>query len=255
MSWMQKNKRIAIVIAVFVVVACVVCILVFKSPNRNEAANKSLESTASADEPTTGAEEVPQYTVTFYSNDGTVLKIDSVKENTSATPPNAPAMTYGTIFCSWDTDFSKVTNDLEIYPICEEIKGKPNVLAVSGRYSTENGTVVVPVQLCGDVCVSGLDMTVRYDADLLALQSVTEDGSVVVNDTVPGMVKLNYVSAENTLGDVDLCYLQFQVCAAEGEIPIEIEINGIYAFEDDENTDTLYVPEVTVMNGMVFVVS
>lgn len=247
---MIKKKWWAVALAVIAVIGCVIVFVLMGSPKEEpDSIEDNVQSTAAeqADD-----SETATYIVTFYSNDGTVLKIDSVKENASATPPNAPAMTYGTIFCSWDTDFAKVTKDLEIYPIYEEIKEKPNVIAVPGRYSTENGTVVVPVQLCGDVCISGLDMTVRYDADLLALQSITEDGSVVMNDAIPGMIKLNYVSAENTVGDVDLCYLQFYVNATEGEIPITIELNGIYAFKDEDKTDVLYVPESTVIDGKVF---
>ena len=158
------------------------------------------------------------------------------------------------VFESWDKDFSEVTKDLEIHPVCEEIKGKPNVLAVQSRYSQQDGTVVVPIQLCGDVCVSGLDVTVRYDKELLSLKAVTEDKGVVFNDATPGIVKLNYVSTQNTVADVDLCYLQFYVNAAESEIPITIEINAIYAFEDENKTDALNIPESTVIDGKVFVV-
>lgn len=248
MSSMNKARKwLVILIVVIVLISCVavVFIMVF---NKGNSGNGVVEI------PNVDSANTTQYTVTFYSNDGTVLKIDSVTENTSATPPVAPAMTYGTVFKSWNTDFSNVTKDLEVHPVCEEIKGKPNVLAVQSRYSKKDGTVVVPIQLCGNVCVSGIDITIRYDKDLLNLKAVTEDKGVVFNDATPGIIKLNYVSTQNTVADVDICNLQFYVNAAEGEIPITLEINGIYAFED-EKSDKLYIPESTVVDGKVFVVN
>ena len=242
-SMNKTKKRLTILIAVLGII--VALLVVFPKENSGNETGKTQSNIS---------ENASKYAVTFYSNDGTVLKIDSVTENSSATPPVAPVMTYGTVFKSWDTDFSKVTKDFEVHPVCQEIKGKPNVLAVQSRYSVKDGTVVVPIQLCGNVCVSGIDMTIRYDKELLKLEEVTEDKGVVFNDATPGIIKLNYVSAQNTVADVDLCNLRFYVSAAEGEIPITIEINEIYAFENEDKTDKLYVPESTVIDGKVFVV-
>lgn len=250
------ERRLIIFIAVVVLVSCVVvCLLVAFSKEQSGTENGDIQHTVSDDATEYVVPDITKYTVSFYSNDGTVLKIDSVNENTSATPPVAPLMTYGTVFKSWDTDFSKVTKDLEVHPVCEEIKGKPNVLAVQGRYAKKDGTVVVPIQLCGNVCVSGLDITVRYDKELLKLKAVTEDKGVIYNDATPGIIKMNYVSAQNTVADVDICNLQFYVNATEGEIPVTIEIAGIYAFEDQDKTDTLFIPESTVIDGKVFVIN
>ena len=244
----NAGKWLAIIIAVIVLVSCVALVFIVDF-NKGKSSQETDKVTAVDSGNTT------KYTVTFYSNDGTVLKIDSISENSSATPPVAPSMTYGTVFKSWDTDFSKVTKDLEIHPVCEEIKDKPNVLAVQSRYAKKDGTVVVPIQLCGNVCVSGLDITVRYNKELLNLKTVTEDKGVIFNDATPGIIKLNYVSFQNTIADVDICNLQFYVNATEGAIPITIEIAGIYAFEDQEKTDTLFIPESTVIDGKVFVLN
>lgn len=241
------KKWLAILIAIILLVSCIAGILLmvfFKAPLATEPDN--AEKTALDNE--------TKHTVTFYSDDGTVLKIDSVKENSFATPPVAPEMTYGMVFKAWDTDFSKVTEDLEVHPVCEEIRGKPNVLAVESRYTREDNTVVVPLQLSGDVCVSGLDITVRYDPESIKLQLVTEDAAVVVNDATPGIIKLNYVSTENTVADVDICNFKFLANVREGIIPVTVEIDGVYAFEDEDQMDKLYVPECTIIDGNVFVI-
>lgn len=247
-----SRKWLILLIIVFVLVVCVAIVFVV-SLNKEKTVGKIDEVTDGVTDIT--SDNTPKYTVTFYANNGTVLKIDSVSENSSAVPPATPSMTHGTVFKSWDTDFSNVTKDLEIHPVCEEIKDKPNVLVVQSRYSKKDGVVVVPIQLCGNVCVSGLDIIVRYDKELLNLKAVTEDKGVIFNDASPGVIKLNYVSTQNTVADVDICNLQFYVNAMEGEIPITIEIAGIYAFEDQEQTDTLFIPESTVIDGKIFVIN
>ena len=55
------------------------------------------------------------YNVTFYDHEGNVLKVDSVKLHGTATAPIAERV--GFVFDKWDTDFSDVIYDLDVYPI------------------------------------------------------------------------------------------------------------------------------------------
>lgn len=196
-----------------------------------------------------------QYTVTFYSNDGTVLKIDSVEKGKAANPPTQPQMLYGTVFTSWDADISSVTKNLEVHPICEDVKEKSNVFAIEGAYGKSGGTVIVPIRLCGEVCVAAFDMTISYDSDALGLVSVSEDGAVLYNDEIPGKIKLNYVSTDNTVADVDICFLEFSIKASSGQIPVNIEMHSIYTCKDilESENDDLYVPEYATLNGTIYV--
>lgn len=214
------------------------------------------QTPAGGDQEVTGTSGVKeQYEVTFYSDDGTVLKIDSVAENTAAEPPVRPQMSYGKIFKSWDTDISNVTEAVAVRPVCEDLESRPNVFAVTSTYGKSAQTVTVPIQLCGEVCLSGFEITVSYDAQKLELVSVLEDGGVIYNDEVPGQLQINYVSIENTLADVDICNLEFAIKASEGEVPVTVVVNSIYACEatvDSEN-DALYTPQWSVINGAVYV--
>lgn len=204
-----------------------------------------------------GSASKKQYTVTFYSNDGTVLKVDSVAEGNTANPPMQPQMLYGTVFQSWDTDISSVTKDLKVYPICEDVKEKMNIFAIEGAYGKSGGTVIVPIRLCGDVCVSAFDLTISYDSNALELVSVTEDGAVLFNSEVPGKIRLNYVSTDNTVADVDICFLKFSVKVPSGKIPVSLEMQSIYTCKDslESDNDDLYVPEYAILNGTVYVLS
>lgn len=196
------------------------------------------------------------YTVTFYSNDGTILKMESVEPHADATPPVEPQMAYGTVFVAWDSNFTDVTGNLDIHPLCVELADKPNVFAVSSAYGRIGETVVVPVRLCGDVCVSGFDITITYDADKIELKSVMEDGSVIYNDENPGEIRLNYVSAENTIADVDVCFLQFVVLEDFDFASISVEINDIYAFNDsvESQDDSMYIPGANIIDGRVYLI-
>jgi hypothetical protein len=194
---------------------------------------------------------------TFYSNDGSILKTDYVQKGGTAVPPEEPQMSYGMIFQSWDTDFSKVTKDIEIRPVCENVTEKTNAFAVISAYGKVGDMVTVPVTLCGQVCVAGFDITITYDSEMLELISVAEDGAVLYNDEVPGKIRLNYVSVENTEADVDICRLQFQIKGGSGSIPVTMELHSIYACSNDMDTedDSMYVPEAYLVGGNVHVIS
>lgn len=245
----MKKKKLLIIVSVIVVVAIASTILfLFRDNLFNIKEGSETETTiaASADE----------YTVNFYSNDDAILKSDTVSENSPAIPPDAPAMEYGSVFQSWDTDFSDVTQDLNIRPIYESVKGQKNVIAVHSAYAQNDSTVMVPVQLCGDVCVSGFDITIKYDSNSLQLESIDEDKAVVYNDQTPGTIKLNYVSTKNTVADVDVCNLYFKTLASDVEVPIDVEIKSICAFDEaeDNTSDKLITPESSVINGKVYIV-
>ena len=56
---------------------------------------------------------IPEYTVTFYDWDGTVLKVEMVKQGQSATAPSDPVRE-GYTFTGWDKSFSNVQSDLSV---------------------------------------------------------------------------------------------------------------------------------------------
>ncbi len=208
-----------------------------------ETQGEAVEET----EPYTG----PTYTVTFYADDGSILWIDTVPENGVATPPTEPEMTYGNVFFKWDSDFSSVTKDLEIHPECQSVAGKNNAFAMAGAYGKTGDSVIVPLKLCGDVCLCGFDLTVTYDPEKLQLESVfNEDGDIIYNDEIPGEIHLNFVSIQDVEADIDICSFKFKVLAENGEIPVTSEMVSIYAGNDD---DSMYVPEYTLFPATVYV--
>ena len=192
-----------------------------------------------------------EYEVRFYSDDNSLFLIETVKANTAANPPNQPEISYGNIFVKWDTDFSNVNSDLNIHPVCKSFKGKSNTFAIDSAYCQKDETAILPLSLCGDVKLSGFDITVEYDKESLKLEKViSDDDSVLYNDEKPGKIKINYVSVKNTEADVDVCQFKFKVLTKKAENPVSIKVNKVYAWDKKEK---LYVPKHNIIDSTIYV--
>ena len=64
--------------------------------------------------------EILKFNVKFYDNDGNIIKEEIVSYGEEVEAPNDPVLE-DYQFINWDKDFTKVLNDLEIYPIFEKI--------------------------------------------------------------------------------------------------------------------------------------
>ncbi len=64
--------------------------------------------------------EKERYNVVFVDMNGAVLKSEQVEANGSATAPKAPEVE-GYRFVKWDTDYTKVTEDLLVKPVYEKV--------------------------------------------------------------------------------------------------------------------------------------
>lgn len=189
--------------------------------------------------------------VTFYSDDNEILLIDNINCFEQATPPQEPQMTYGKIFKSWDKDFSSVKKDMDIYPVTEDFSGKANVFALPGVYGNVGEYITVPFKLCGEVCLSGFDAAINYDNSILELESIfNEDGAVIYNAEKKGVIRINYVSVGNTIGDVDICTLKFKIKKYAETIDLSIEVNSVCA---NKNDSELYTPDTNIINSTIFV--
>lgn len=192
-----------------------------------------------------------EHEVIFFSDSGRVLRVEKVHTFDSATPPVEPQMTYGKMFKSWDKDFYSIKKDLEINPIVTDFTDKSNVFALPGTYGRVDEYITVPFKLCGDVCLSGFDVSITYDSSVLKFDSVyNEDGAVVYNSEKDGVIHFNYVSLGNTIGDVDICSLKFKIIKEVEQTDIKVSVNGVYANKTEEE---LYIPETTVIDATVYI--
>lgn len=192
-------------------------------------------------------------TVSYFSDDGSIVLIETVEQGESPTPPSLPELSDEHVFSRWNYSDANAEENVEVYPEYQTISDLPNAFALPGAYGVSGETVCLPLKLCGDVKLCGFDLTVEYNVDLLQLISIyDEDGSALINDEIPGTININYVSAENTIADVDICSFKFLVLSNDGEIPVTLKIKSVYAWDENE---TLCVPDYHNVDGCVYVCS
>lgn len=192
-----------------------------------------------------------EYEVSFYSDTGNLLAVEKVNRNGTPTPPINPQVKYGEIFQKWNVDFTTVKKNLKVYPESINITGKANVFALPGAYGKHGETVILPLTLCGEVCLSGFDISINYDSGVLEFVSVfNEDGAVICNTEKEGVVRINYTSIENTVADVDICSLKFQIKGEVDKTDLNISVNSVCANNDDE---TFYTPKINLIDAVVYV--
>ena len=123
---------------------------------------------------------VAQYTVTFQTADGKVLKTQVVSGGQSATPP---AMN-DTGFIGWDKSFSKVTSDLTVTAQFEKTQvGSFRVGNVTGA---PGQTVQVPVTVANNPGVAGARITISYDKALTLTDGKNGTAFSGLQFTAPG---------------------------------------------------------------------
>lgn len=201
--------------------------------------------------PTVDPEKQENRTATFFSDDGSILRIESVEPGVLPAPPSLPEISYENIFLRWDYPDTATEGDVEIYPVYQTISGMQNAFVIPGAYGKCGETINLPLRLCGEVTLCGFDLAVEYDPEVLQLISVYgEDDSIMYNDETPGVVRINYVSVSNTTADIDICFLQFKILAESGELPVALDVKSIYAWDEEE---AMYVPEYQKLDGCIYV--
>ena len=194
-----------------------------------------------------------KHVVTFLTSDGQILEDKTAEHGEIISPPQNPPVPPGEIFTGWDTDIDKITDDVIIKEETINVTEMENALAISGGYCKKGKTVTVPLQLCGKVCLSGLDLSIRFDPEELQFKEFSyEDDAVICNyDNKTGEIKLNFLSFRNVQGDVELCDMVFKAVGNAEESPLSITVKTIIAFDDN---DDLYEPKYRIIDGTVRII-
>ncbi len=192
------------------------------------------------------------YRVDFCLNDGTPIKsYTNVSKGISIIPPEAPYIP-GKIFTGWSESTGNIQKDCIITAAYEDISDRKNVISTNTEYISNNSIAEMILGIYGDVCFCGIDIKITYDISKLTFEGFyAEDAMVVTNvDTTTGVIYLNYVSTENTVGEIDLCGLKFKSILDEQIIEPHIEITSIYYID---NQDKLSKPIYNTIPGKIIV--
>ena len=144
--------------------------------------------------------EILQFTVTFLGNGGVELSKQTVDWNTAAEAPEAPVVE-GYTFKGWDTDFSKVTKDLEVNALYEINKYTVTFVDWDGKELSKqtvdwDGAAIYPSDpkreghtFTGwdkaiDHVKADLTVTAQYKINTFTVTFYDHDGKVISTQTV-----------------------------------------------------------------------
>ncbi|MBQ7625162.1 MAG: hypothetical protein IJS65_07800 [Clostridia bacterium] len=131
----------------------------------------------------------------------------------------------------------------------QDVSAYNNVFAIPAAYAVIGETVTVAPGIFGKVNMCAVDFRLKYDSSQLKyLGCDAKDEALILNGEERGVIKANYLSAENVTKGFDLCELKFQAVTAEAcDSVIEIEIVDMVALSGDD-----IVPcEYSLISGVV----
>ncbi|MBR3815417.1 MAG: InlB B-repeat-containing protein [Clostridia bacterium] len=139
----------------------------------------------------------PEYTVTFYNDDGSVIETQTVTEGEAAVTPANPEKE-GYTFVGWDSDLSCIDSDINL--TARYIKNSYTVVFVDWS----NKTVVTKTFEYGDYLVppeadevDGYDL-VRW-GDVVLGETVVKDNMVITAEFAKKTYEVNFYDYENNL--------------------------------------------------------
>lgn len=250
----MKHKVIIIAICVALVITVSVIALVLAlndNPDVNTEPNTNTPNDGETTSPTDTDEPKTNYTVLFLNDDKSILKQVTVVSGEAPTSPGTPTMLQGYVFNGWDSDLSSVTKDMAVLPLREEIGNERNVISISNGYGVTGDTVSLPLSLCGKVDICCFELKITYDKSTLQFVDFSyEDVGITANcDAENGVIYLNYISTNNTTGQVDLCDVSFKLIGnTTKQVPLNITVELAVKVNDSDDYENV---ECDVRNGKI----
>ena len=159
-------------------------------------------------EPTPPVQE--GFTVTFVSDDGSVIAAEQVKSGESAKLPANPEKA-GFVFAGWEGEYKNVTADQTVKAVFVA-KDAKNIFVIDSVDASKGDTVTVTMHLQGNVEVVDYDMELDYDKDALEVTAVSNRRMMASTvNHVDGKIYLNYSDFENYYDEDDVMSITFKV--------------------------------------------
>ena len=260
---MRSKKRILLLIAVgFVVLVLIVSVVLGRDKDSNGTGGNLFET--SNDDPSTEEPSIEQgdqmddngndatdekLRVYFLTDEGVPILIQECQKGQTLIPP-APPQRIGYVFTGWSGNYSNITQNTEIIANYMDVSKITNAIGSDTVYALASDEFEVTVGIYGEVNFCGLDMDIEYDSSLLLyIEAVEVDDFVILNDTTSGVIHTNYVSTNNTSGEVSFVTLKFKVKTTDRlETALQFKVNSIYSLDDN---DTLTRVEYQILQNKI----
>ncbi len=260
-----NRKTISLFLICAIILLQVVCLASCgnKEPNDNGGTTPTPPNSGESNPPSTGNDEQTntpgnetnddnaKYVVRFITDDGIPITIKESKKGGAFNAPTPPQR-IGYIFNGWIGDYSNITQNTDIIASYTNISNITNAICADTVYSLCGSEFNVLIGIYGEVNFCGLDMDVTYDSDLLELIEVTDvDDCVIQNSSTNGVIHLNYVTTNNTTGEVTFMNLKFKSkVTTKTETNLQINVNSMYSLD---NGDSLMPSEYQVLQNKIII--
>ena len=229
------------------------CGNVRQTDTNNTTTNTSNNTyvSVSTGEHTENPPTVNTFGVRFLTNDGIPIRITECKSGEALTPPTPPKK-IGYVFVGWSGDYNNITQDTDIVANYVEVSKIKNVISADTVYISGTSEFNVVIGIYGNVEFCGLDMEIAYDTNLLDLVSSEDvDDSVILNDSTDGIIYMNYVTTNNTKGEVEFVTLKFKLkVALKNETSLQMAVNSMYSLD---NNNAFVQSEYQVLQNKIII--
>lgn len=243
-----EKKSISLLLVCLIIILQVVCFISCGNKDQIDNGNTSTEPSGNENNDSTpsvdnneqinnnGNETIKEkFIVRFIADNGIPISIKECTEGETLTPPTPPKR-IGYVFVGWNGDYTNITQNTDIVANYTDISKIANAISADTVYISGDSKFEVLVAIYGNVSFCGLDMDITYDINLLDyIDSTNVDDCVIFNNEVPGIIHMNYVSTNNTTGEVDFMTLRFKSkTSAKNETDLQINIHSMYSIEDND---------------------
>lgn len=111
--------------------------------------------------------ELPKYTVVFKGSQGAVLAQQQVTAGGSAIPPKLQQDNDAIVFRGWSKHLYNIQKDTEVTPVYEDLRQAANAFYMDAAYALPGDEMEMTLWLGGSVRLSGIELTLSYDKDVL----------------------------------------------------------------------------------------
>ena len=260
-----SQKTISLFLICIIILLQIVCLASCgnKEPNNNgsiptppssgesnspSTENNNGQTNSPENEPVNGNEK---YVVRFITDDGIPILIKESKKGGAFNTPTPPRK-IGYIFNGWIGDYSNITQNTDIIASYTNVSNIVNAICADTVYSSCDLEFNILIGIYGEVNFCGLDMDITYDSSLLELIAVTNvDNCVIQNSSTDGIIHLNYVTTNNTTGEVTFLNLKFKSkVTTKAETNLQINVNSMYSLD---NNESLTPSEYQVLQNKIFI--
>ncbi len=147
--------------------------------------------------PAEETEETVYHTVRFLDSDGTLIEEKQVAHGDAAIPPEMESTADGIVFDGWSKMLYSVGDSADVQPIYRDMREEKNTLYLDAAYGQLGETINAKIWLGGQVCLSGMELTIVYDPEVLEAFTCDPSSPFEVTETSEGSIKLRMAESEN----------------------------------------------------------